>query len=253
MKKLGYLLAALVFAACGNGENKEVRLDGLKGKIKEVQTLVYLAEQDGEEIKKAGKPDPYHGMEFFPAEETCFYNEKGQEDSVYSVIDVYKYVYKYEYDNDKLIKESTFVDGEIKAMREFIYNEDGTKNKTMYTSYYGSEPSTQEEPETEEGEKVVNEDGTTTIYGYSKDDYTVKDADGRILKETYYNEMEEARITKEFSYDENGWITKCRLDEQYDITYEYPEIDEKGNWTKMVIKSDNEVFGLAERNIKYYE
>lgn len=253
MKKLGYLLAALVFAACGNGENKEVRLDGLKGKIKEVETVVYLAEQDGDEIRIAGKPDPYHGMEFFPMEEICFYSEKGQKDSVYQTFETSKYTYKYEYDNDLCVKKSTFVNGKIIDMREIVYNEDGTKKTSYYTSYSGPSVWTNEEWKGPEFKSVKNEDGTTTTYGYSEDDYTITDADGRILKETYYNEMEEARITKEFSYNEDGWITKCHLDEQYDITYEYPELDEKGNWKKMVIKWDNEVFGLAERSIKYYE
>ena len=57
MKKLGFAALALLLAACGGQKGAEQTGKGdLKGNVHTVQTLIYNARQEGEQVVKDGKP-----------------------------------------------------------------------------------------------------------------------------------------------------------------------------------------------------
>ena len=59
-----------------------------------------------------------------------------------------------------------------------------------------------------------------------------------------------------YTYDENGfqshWEGMSSDSTMVDITFKYPETDEKGNWLIMVSIENDEVVGMDVRTIEYY-
>lgn len=117
--------------------------------------------------------------------------------------------------------------------------------------YVGGDKTTNEYPV--DASKVEYVDGNRVEHGETERDYVVKDAAGRVLKESFYNEMDEYLMLKEYAYDEKGWLTSCKSGDEYKFTYTYPEVDDQGNWTRLIIYSNDEPYGIAERTITYYE
>lgn len=253
MKKLIFLAATMIFVACGGTQNAgdaSASAEGLKGKVHKVQTLIYNAKSEGAEVVKDGKPDPYREVEAFPKEDTRIYNQNGQLDSVISVLDATKYITVYAYRDGKVSNEKLFQNGELFTDRQFVY-QDGNLVNTIEDMYVGGEKSTNEYPV--DASKVKTENGNRVEYGETDRDYVIKDAQGRILKESSYNEMDEYLTVKEYTYNESGWLATCIMGDEFRFVYDYPEIDGQGNWTRMLIRNNDQPYGIVERTITYYE
>lgn len=250
MKKLWFMAAIVVLAACSGASTQEEGAvkDGLKGKVHKVQTLIYNAKSNGTEIVKNGKPDIYREIEFFPMEDTRIYNAAGQLDSVTSVQDATKYITVYAYQDGKTSNEKMFLNGELLTDRKFVY-QDGKLVNTIEDMYIGGEKTTNEYPV--DASKVEYVDGNRVEHGDTDRDYVIKDAQGRTLKTSYYNEMDEYLVVKEYTYNADGWLTAVSEGDSR-VQYDYPAVDEQGNWTRMVITLDGEPYGIAERTITYH-
>ncbi|WP_288691919.1 hypothetical protein [uncultured Bacteroides sp.] len=229
MNRLLMAAALIVLAACGgvstqngNGTDKE----GLNGKVHKVQTLIYNAKSQGNETVKDGKPDSYRETDFFPKEDTRIYNAAGQLDSVVSVVDAVKYITVYAYRDGKLAS-------------------------TIEDMYIGGDKTTSEYPV--DASKTEYVDGNCIEHGDTERDYVVKDALGRVLKESAYSEMDDYLTVKEYTYNEKGWLETCVSSDDNKVSYDYPETDDRGNWTRMVITLNGQPYGIAERSITYYE
>ena len=96
-------------------------------------------------------------------------------------------------------------------------------------------------------------DGNCIEHGDTERDYVVKDALGRVLKESAYSEMDDYLTVKEYTYNEKGWLETCVSSDDNKLSYDYPETDDQGNWTRMVITLNGQPYGIAERSITYYE
>lgn len=253
MKKFLIIAIVVVLAACGGAamkSNSEAAKEGLSGKVHTVQTLIYNAKQQGSEVVKAGKPDPYGETDCFPKEETRIYSKEGQLDSIVSVLDATKYITVFTYEKGRTASEKRFQNGELVIDRRYVYEGDNLAN-TIEDNYVGGDKTTTEYPV--DASKVEYVDGNRVEHGETERDYVVKDACGRILKESFYNEMDEYLMVKEYTYDEKGWLTSCTSGTESKFTYTYPEIDEQGNWTRLIIYSNDQPYGIAERTITYYE
>ena len=251
MKKIIYAAVALMLTACGgnvsSGESASAK-DGLSGKVHKVQTLIYNAKLQGGEVVKDGKPDSYREIDFFPAEETRIYNENGLVDSIVSVLDASKTVTVFSYQDGMVHGEKNYLNGELITDRKYVY-QDGKLTSTIEDMYIGQDKTTNEYPV---DASKVKKDGENTIeYGYTENDYVVKDAQGRVLKESVYNEMDDYLLVKEYTYNDKGWLETCVTSDGDKVSYQYPVTDEKDNWTKMVISIDEQPYGIVERNITY--
>ena len=240
MKKIIYAAVALMLTACGGNVSSDESAsakDGLSGKVHKVQTLIYNAKLQGGEVVKDGKPDSYREIDFFPAEETRIYNENGLVDSIVSVLDASKTVTVFSYQDGKVQGEKNYLNGELITDRKYVY-QDGKLTSTIEDMYIGQDKTTNEYPV---DASKVKKDGENTIeYGYTENDYVVKDAQGRVLKESVYN-----------TYNDKGWLETCVTSDGDKVSYQYPVTDEKDNWTKMVISIDEQPYGIVERNITY--
>ena len=96
-------------------------------------------------------------------------------------------------------------------------------------------------------------DGNCIEHGDTERDYVVKDALGRVLKESAYSEMDDYLIVKEYTYNEKGWLETCVSSDDNKVSYDYPDTDVRGYWTRMVITLNGQPYGIAERSITYYE
>lgn len=251
MKKLGFAALALLLAACGGQKGAEQTGKGdLKGNVHTVQTLIYNARQEGEQVVKDGKPDPYREVDVFPAEDKRIYNRSGQLDSVVAIVDGMKYVtvYAYQADGVKSV-EKVFQDGTLLTDRQFLY-QDGKLVNTVEDMYINGEKTTNEYPV--DPAKVKEEDGKLVEYGETDRDYVIKDHEGRVLKESSYSEMDDYQTVKEYTYDAQGLLTTLIQDDEFRFTYTYSDLDEQGNWTRLVIHMNDEPYGIVERNITYY-
>lgn len=253
MRRLGLLAVTIVFAACGGTsvpQGNSAEKDGLNGKVRQVRTLVYKAKLQGDKIVKDGKPNAYGEVDFFPKEDTRIYNETGQLDSVVSVLDAVKYITVYAYQEGKTANEKLFQNGELFTDRKYVYG-NGELVNILEDMYVGGEKTTNEYPV--DASKVKNENGNRVEYGETDRDYVVKDASGRILKESSYNEMDEYLTVKDYTYNDNGWLATCIVGDEFRFVYDYPEIDGQGNWTRMIIHNNDQPYGIVERTITYYE
>lgn len=251
-----FLMAAavIVLAACGGASTqsgKSTDKEGLAGKVYKVQTLIYNAKVQGGAIVKDGKPDAYHETDFFPKEDTRIYNTAGQLDSVISVVDAMKYITVYAYQDGNVSNEKLFQNGELVTDRKYVY-QNGNLTNTIEDMYIGGDKTTNEYPE--DASKIeYDAKGNRIEHGDTERDYVVKDAQGRMLKESAYSEMDDYLIVKEYAYNEKGWLETCISSDDNKVSYDYTETDDRGNWTRMVITLNGQPYGIAERNITYYE
>ena len=83
-----------------------------------------------------------------------------------------------------------------------------------------------------DGDKITNEypadaskieyaDGNRIEHGDTERDYVVKDARGRVLKESAYSEMDEYLTVKEYTYNEKGWLETCVSSDDNEVSYDY--------------------------------
>ncbi len=76
-----------------------------------------------------------------------------------------------------------------------------------------------------------------------------------VYRENFNPEGEKASWQK-YEYDERGFNTRWqgfRADTMYmDLAFKYPEVDEKGNWLKMVTIDKGKPAGMDVRTIEYY-
>lgn len=255
MKKLWFIpVAMIVLAACGgtstgNSGDGTLSKDGLKGKVHKVQTLIYNAKASGTEIVKNGKPDIYRETTYFPLEDTRIYNAAGLLDSVINVQDATKYITVCAYQDGKGSNEKIFMDGDLLVDRKYVY-QDGNLVNIIEDIYLHGDKTTNEYPVDLSKIEVV--DGNRIEHGSDERHYVIKDAQGRIIKTSSYNDMDEYLEVKEYTYDGNGWLTAFK-DGESRAKYEYPDTDKRGNWTRMVITLDDQPYGIAERTITYYE
>lgn len=243
----------LLLTACGgaseeNGSNAEK--DGLNGKVHKVQTLTYNAVARGDKIVKNGKPNVYGEEGIFPIEDTRIYDAAGKLDSTVYVVDAIKYVTVYAHQDGKVSNEKVYQNGTLVYDRSYVY-EDGCLKNMIEDNYTNGDKTTNEYPV--DGSKIEYKDGNIIEHGYSERDYVVKDASGRILKQSYYNEMEDYLTVREYTYNEKGWLTAISTEGEGEITYEYTDVDNEGNWIRQVIRLDGEPYGITERNITYHE
>ena len=47
--------------------------------------------------------------------------------------------------------------------------------------------------------------------------------------------MDEYLTVKEYTYNEKGWLETCVSSDDNEVSYDYTETDDRGNWTRMVI------------------
>lgn len=252
MKNMGWAALTLLLLACGGPKNSEQADAGdLKGKVHTVQTLVYNARQEGGQVVKDGKPDPYREVDAFPPEDRRVYDREGRLDSVTAIVDGMKYVTLYAYQGDgKKSGEQVFQNGTLLTDRRFVY-QDGKLVNTVEDMYINGEKTTNEYPV--DPSKVNEEDGKLVEYGETERDYVVKDSQGRVLKESSYSEMDDYLTVREYTYDGQGRLTSLIQNDEFRFAYTYSEPDAQGNWTRLVITRNETPYGIVERNITYYE
>lgn len=249
-----FLMAAvlLLLTACGGASEQNAssaEKEGLSGKVHKVQSLNYLAKAQGDKIVKDGKPNIYGETGIFPAEDTRIYNANGDLDSMIYVVDAFKYLVVYTHQDGKVCSEKIYQNGTLQTESRYEY-ENGKLKNMIQDCYTGADKTTNEYPV--DASKIEYKDGKIIEHGYTERDYVVKDASGRILKESSYNEMDDYQITNEYTYNEQGWLISV-TSEDGKKTYEYPETDDSGNWIRMVIFLDDEPYGIVERTITYHE
>lgn len=64
--------------------------------------------------------------------------------------------------------------------------------------------------------------------------------------------MDDYQTVKEYTYDAQGLLTTLIQDDEFRFTYTYSDLDEQGNWTRLVIYMNDAPYGIVERNITYY-
>lgn len=251
MKKFLFLAAVLFLTACGGNvstsESGSAKV-GLSGNVHKVQTLIYNAKMQSGEVVKDGKPDAYRDVDFFPTEDTRIYNENGELDSIVSVVDAIKTITVYSYQEGRLTNEKVYQNGALLTERRYVY-QDGKLTSTVEDLYIGQDKTTNEYPV--DASKIKEEGSNTIEYGYTENDYVVKDANGRVIKESVYNEMDDYLFVKEYTYNEKGWLQTCLTSDGSKVSYKYTATDDNGNWTNMEITIDDQPYGIVERNITY--
>ena len=167
-----------------------------------------------------------------------------------SVVDAVKYITVYAYRDGNVSNEKLFQNGELLTDRRYVYR-DGKLASTIEDMYIGGDKTTSEYPG--DASKTEYVDGNCIEHGDTERDYVVKDALGRVLKESAYSEMDDYLTVKEYTYNEKGWLETCVSSDDNKLSYDYPETDDQGNWTRMVITLNGQPYGIAERSITYYE
>ena len=165
-------------------------------------------------------------------------------------MDAVKYITVYDYQDGNVSNEKLFRNGEMVTDRKHIY-QGGNLANTIEDMYIDGDKITNEYPA--DASKIEYADGNRIEHGDTERDYVVKDARGRVLKESAYSEMDEYLTVKEYTYNEKGWLETCVSSDDNEVSYDYTETDDRGNWTRMVITLNGQPYGIAERSITYYE
>lgn len=133
--------------------------------------------------------------------------------------------------SDNIIKFKTIdADNQIISSEEHIYGKYGLKEATKYIYKHNK--------------KIPN---MTLMNKYNQK--------GKIITQTV--KFLDTDITYTYKYNQEG-RTRARISENEYTKYEYPEVDEKGNWTKRIIyRGKNEkklrLFNVELREFEYFE
>ena len=224
-------------------------ITGKTDKIYKIVTSIYSARLHNGQIVKGGEPDLNHEYEAFPSPDTKIFNIDGRLDSVISSADGISYVSVYSYNGNQMEEEKLYQNGELFYDRKFEYKGSERVN-TIENMYIAGDLTTNEYPVNPA--KVKYENGNRIEFGDTKDDYTITDANGRLIKESSYSEMDDYLSIIEYTYNDKGWQESCTYENKYHYTFNYTRIDNRGNWLEAVIKCNGEPYGIVERVITYY-
>lgn len=271
----------ILLSACGGikKENKtDVKILGLKGKVKSIKYSSYDAELKFGEIKK--------GIRSSSKEENRYYyfNEKGVkiedgETDLYGVIQK-KRLYKYN-DKERLIQSSDF-NSKDQFIGKTIYTRDNTGNLTEASNFNSKDKFVGKilYIRDEKGDPIETNiyDSTGILKSKSKFEYDKK---GRILESTHYGPKGELQEEKYIKYDGKGRIIEEKLKigttifvkdfryedkEKNDVTLiikskdfsimsetKYIYIyDKNGNWIEKTSIEDGKPKMIKERKIEYH-
>lgn len=225
------------------------RITGKSNNIYKIVTSIYSAKLQDGQIVKDGEPDLNREYDAFPEPDTRIYGIDGRLDSVISSSDGINYISVYSYKGNQMEEEKLYQNGELFYDRKYEYKGNERVN-TIENMYIAGDLTTNEYPLNPA--KVKYENGNRIEYGDTKNDYTITDTHGRLIKESSYSEMDDYLSVIEYAYNEKGWQTACTYENKYHYTFDYTHVDDRGNWTEAVIKCNGEPYGIIEREIMYY-
>ena len=123
--------------------------------------------------------------------------------SVVSVVDAVKYITVYVYRDGNVSNEKLFQNGELLTYdRRYVYR-DGQAGKYNRRHVYRRRKDYNEYA-VDASKTELCLDGNCIEHGDTERDYVVKDALGRVLKESAYSEMDDYLIVKEYTYNKKG-------------------------------------------------
>lgn len=221
-------------------DNREKR--GLKGKVKSLKSLEYLATLKEGEIEK---------KELLTPPITFKFNEKGNliEEITFDHDNTLLYKKVQSYDEQSNLLETTFYDFDNKLDRKYTYEYDSEESRIVY-SYNAENKLTKKEIT-----KWNKKDNTKETTWY--------DTDGNLTGKVVYTYNKDGEIEYESWYNENGelmdkLITKNPFSkedkEENPCSSEGVKCDENGNITEQIILSDcrDRAF-ISIYEIEYYK
>lgn len=226
------------------------RITGESDNIYKIVTSIYSAKLQNGQIVKDGEPDLNREYEAFPNPDTKIYGIDGRVDSVISSSDGINYISVYSYNGNQMKEEKLYQNGELFYDRKYEYKGNERVN-TIENLYIAGDLTTNEYP-LNPAKVKYEKNGNRIEYGNTKNDYTITDTHGRLIKESSYSEMDDYLSIIEYSYNDKGWQTACTYENKYHYTFDYTNIDDRGNWLEAIIRCNGEPYGIVERKITYY-
>lgn len=251
-RKLMAMLAALFVSV---GANAQMQVDmtpntgKLQGGASKVVTSVFTAELKGGKVVKTGKPDPWGEVGVYPQDAVQTFDKDGRLLTSETEMDGVTTKCEYAYTGDNLTEEKRYDNGALFSVKRYSYVA-GKLSEISENMFIGGEKSTNVYP-VDNSKIKTDAEGNTVEYGYSESDYVKKDKEGKIVEFSMNNEMDGYVEVRKYVYDGQGRLVKMSIEEGAVLTYFYDSMDGKGNWTRLVIKSDNVPIGLVERQITY--
>lgn len=252
LKRMLGLLAGLLVTASATAQmqvDMTPATGALKGGARKVVTTVFTAEMRGGKIVKTGKPDPWGEIGVYPQEAVQTYDGNGQLIAMSTTADGVETRYEYKYADGRLTEESRYDGGTLFSVRHYRY-EAGKPAGMSEDMFIGGEKTTNDYP-VDASKIKTDAAGNTIEYGYSQNDFVKRDKAGRLVEFSMYNEMDDYVEARTYTYDAQGRVTKITVSEGAVLTYTYDKTDAQGNWTRLIIRSDNAIIGGAERTITY--
>ena len=267
MKKLLLLLFIPLVFACSDDVKNNLDNQNLNGNVESLKQIKYgVIEKFGEVYK-----DESNILTGFNISYISKFNRKGYEteSKMYSDVNAFYLIIKYEYDNKNLrierrdfseyedlpvTEKSPLVhrivykyDEEGKLIQSEGFDEEGPQYFYKY-KYFDNENKMEQMLYLINGKRISGE-----IYKY--------DNDGKVLEKSNYKTEGLLETKSSYKYNDNGNLIE-ELYENYirhgDVKrkiqkFKYEKFDSENNWLKQIIFEDGKALEITERTIKYYD
>ncbi len=224
MKKLFlFLFCTILFSCKSHRNNNDLTRSNLKGQVKSVTESEYAANSKFGQAEKGDltEKEDYKYNDDGNMDEYNYYYSNGQLE--------YKIIAKFNEKGDQTEGRMYNTDGKFVANCVRTY--DNNQNLLSYT--------------------IVKTNADT----FQRISYKYNDKGKAIELNTYQSEGklsskdvrkfdEKGLISEEIEYAQNG-------DQTYDHTFQYEDIDKKGNWLKKITLNKGEPVNIEEREIEY--
>lgn len=260
MKKQTLILALLLcvgsVSAFAQGTHRETSVDGLKGAVRQVNSMMYTAIVENDAMRRG---TPLEHLE-------TVYNSKGQRRSMSYLSTEEEVVFRTRYKHDAFgvttLEQVVDNNEEVIGRTYYIYND-----QFVLTESYVEDAERQVENRIRykydgSGRLIQRSYNDALGQVYRREMYRYN-GDGTILSNTIYNRQDQKVMEIRYEYDRQRQpITKTVFDysdvepEVFVTLYRY-QYDEQGNWiqrTEYSVEGSNRIPEyITERNIQYFE
>ncbi|MCS5420653.1 MULTISPECIES: hypothetical protein [Psychrilyobacter] len=281
IKMITALTFIILLSACGGikkTSETDLKISGLKGRVKSVKYSTYDTELKFGEIKKGTRSSSGQDNRYYYFNEKEVKIEEGERDS-YDRIQR-KTLYKYN-DEGKLIQTSDF-DSRVEFAGKTIYTRDDKGNLIEASDFNSKGEFIGKIIYTRDSKGNAVETNSYNSMGSLNSKFKFEyDKKGRVLESIYYGSDGELRDKTYFKYDGKGRVIEVKLitedsifiknfkyenKEKDDVTlmiqyegyltmsktrYMY-KYDENGNWIQKISIEDEKPKVIEEREIEYY-
>ena len=260
MKKQTLILALLLcvgsVSAFAQGTHRETSVDGLKGAVRQVNSMMYTAIVENDAMRRGA---PLEHLE-------TVYNSKGQRRSMSYLSTEEEVVFRTRYKHDAFgvttLEQVVDNNEEVIGRTYYIYND-----QFVLTESYVEDAERQVENRIRykydgSGRLIQRSYNDALGQVYRREMYRYN-GDGTILSNTIYNRQDQKVMEIRYEYDRQRQpITKTVFDysdvepEVFVTLYRY-QYDEQGNWiqrTEYSVEGSNRIPEyITERSIQYFE